>query len=106
MKGDRKSTKEGRGTGQFADRDATDGALGDSRSVIVKNLAFNATEANIGELFAGCGEVSAVRIAKEGGYGRSKGFAVVEFVSKDCLKDVLLRNGKELRGREVRIEKM
>jgi RNA recognition motif-containing protein len=110
MKGDGKAAKDGRGTRPLADRDATDGtsqgAAGDGRSVVLKNLAFNATEANIGELFAGCGEVSAVRIAKDSRNGRSRGFAVVEFTNKDSIAEALRRNGQLVRGRAVRIEAM
>jgi len=76
----------------------------DARSVIVKNLGFNAGEANLGELFAGCGEVSAVRIAKDRRTGRSKGFAVVEFCHRSAVPQALRRSGREIRGRAVRIE--
>eukprot|EP00930_Biecheleria_cincta_P038824 TRINITY_DN26692_c0_g1_i1.p1 TRINITY_DN26692_c0_g1~~TRINITY_DN26692_c0_g1_i1.p1 ORF type:complete len:565 (+),score=141.06 TRINITY_DN26692_c0_g1_i1:36-1730(+) len=78
----------------------------DSRSVIVKNLAFNAKEANIGGLFAGCGEIVAVRMAKDSRTGRSRGFAVVEFSETSAVAKALGCTNQELRGRSVRVEAM
>ena len=73
-------------------------------SVIVKNLSFAATEANLGELFAGCGEIKDVRIAKDRKSGRSKGFAIVEFTHKGALDKAVKRTGREIKGRAVNIE--
>eukprot|EP00929_Paragymnodinium_shiwhaense_P046684 TRINITY_DN23754_c0_g2_i2.p1 TRINITY_DN23754_c0_g2~~TRINITY_DN23754_c0_g2_i2.p1 ORF type:complete len:532 (+),score=105.82 TRINITY_DN23754_c0_g2_i2:58-1653(+) len=79
---------------------------GDERSVVVKNLAFSATEAHLGELFAGCGEIKAVRIAKDSRSGRSKGFAVVEFSDAAAVKKALERDGNLVKGRACRVEAM
>lgn len=73
-------------------------------SVIVKNLAFTATEAHIGQFFAGCGEIKEVRIAKDRRSGKSKGFAVVEFAHKSHLVKACLRDNKPVCGRNVRVE--
>lgn len=80
------------------------GSEADCRSAIVKNLDFRASAADLGELFAGCGGVAATRIAKDARTGRSKGFAVVEFVDASFLPEVLRRSGRQVRGRPVRVE--
>eukprot|EP00931_Biecheleriopsis_adriatica_P115332 TRINITY_DN91138_c0_g1_i1.p1 TRINITY_DN91138_c0_g1~~TRINITY_DN91138_c0_g1_i1.p1 ORF type:complete len:619 (-),score=199.56 TRINITY_DN91138_c0_g1_i1:46-1875(-) len=103
-KGKAKGKGKGKTKGKSKARSSTATPEQDARSVIVKNLAFNASEANIGELFAGCGDINAVRIAKDSRSGRPKGFAVVEFSSEASLKEALARSGRELRGRAVRVE--
>eukprot|EP00392_Amoebophrya_sp_AT5.2_P001965 g1970.t1 len=75
-----------------------------SHAVVVKNLAFTATEANLGELFAGVGEISAVRIAKKD--GRPMGFAVVEFSHAGAVMKALAKSGQNIKNRPVRIEVM
>mmetsp|Transcript_19809 Transcript_19809/g.46059 ORF Transcript_19809/g.46059 Transcript_19809/m.46059 type:complete len:544 (+) Transcript_19809:40-1671(+) len=75
-------------------------------SVIVKNLAFDASEAHLGALFASVGEVAKVRIAKNAATGKAKGFAVVEFRTEAAVELALKCSGKEVRGRAVRIERM
>eukprot|EP00933_Yihiella_yeosuensis_P060395 TRINITY_DN6304_c0_g1_i1.p1 TRINITY_DN6304_c0_g1~~TRINITY_DN6304_c0_g1_i1.p1 ORF type:complete len:634 (+),score=189.96 TRINITY_DN6304_c0_g1_i1:50-1951(+) len=97
-KGKDKSKNRPTRTGNAATAEA------DSRSVVVKNLPWNATEVHIGEFFAGSGEVNAVRIAKDSKTARPKGFAVVEFKEKSSLVEALKRSGKEMRGRAVRVE--
>merc|ERR1719482_861324 len=98
-----RGAKGRKGEGRSADEGVARGT-GDGKSVVVKNLAVAATEANLGELFAGCGEVVAVRIAKDGRNGRPRGFAVVEFGSESAATKALQRSGQTVRGREVRVE--
>jgi len=79
-------------------------AEAETRSVIVKNLCWSANEAQLHGLLASCGEVSAVRVARDRRTGRSKGFAVVEFSHKAAVPRALGQSGRDVRGRAVRIE--
>ncbi|CAD7958120.1 unnamed protein product [Amoebophrya sp. A120] len=72
-------------------------------SVVVKNLAFAASEANLGELFAGVGEIAAVRIARNAN-GKPAGFAVVEFTHEGAVQKALLKSGQNIKNRPVRVE--
>ena len=106
------SKGKGKGKGKKgAEGEAVDGQAAKDpeklrRSVIVKNLAFSATEASIGELFAGCGELTSVRVAKDNRTGRPKGFAVVEFSKESEAKAAIRRDGKKVKDRAVRVESL
>ncbi|CAD7960873.1 unnamed protein product [Amoebophrya sp. A25] len=74
-------------------------------SVIVKNLAFTASEANLGELFAGVGEIRAVRLARQAN-GKPAGYAIVEFTHPGAVAPALARSGANIKNRPVRVEAM
>jgi RNA recognition motif-containing protein len=105
-KGEGKDPREGKakGDGKRKGESKAKRSEGDDRSVVVKNLSFDATDANLGALFAECGEISAVRLARDRGSGKSKGFAVVEFTQADSVARALKCAGQEVRGRAVRVE--
>merc|ERR1719379_1952336 len=79
-------------------------AEAEARSVFVGNLSFDAKPENIGELFAGAGEVSSVRIAKDRKTGRSRGFAIVEFTQPGAVEKAVVRSGRMIRGRAVTVK--
>jgi nucleolin len=58
----------------------------DCKTLFVKNLPYEATEDQIGELFTQYGEVASVRIANEN--GRSKGFCFLDFEDAKSIKAV------------------
>ena len=57
-----------------------------STKLIVKNLAFEATEAELKELFKSYGAVKKVRLPKKVNSKAHRGFAFVEFVSQEEAK--------------------
>ncbi|EEQ31017.1 translation initiation factor 4B [Microsporum canis CBS 113480] len=68
----------------------------------IGNLSFEATQADIQELFAEC-EVTSVRIVEDKLTGSPKGFGYVEFASVDGLKKALTFQGTSLQGRNIRV---
>mmetsp|Transcript_90139 Transcript_90139/g.149354 ORF Transcript_90139/g.149354 Transcript_90139/m.149354 type:complete len:348 (+) Transcript_90139:73-1116(+) len=71
------------------------------RRLFVKNLPYDATEDEIGKLFSKCGKVREVRVPTS--FGRSKGFAYVEFARSEFLKAAFDMK-PELRGRVLRLD--
>ncbi|RHZ44180.1 translation initiation factor 4B, partial [Aspergillus thermomutatus] len=68
----------------------------------VGNLSFDATSADINDLFAGCG-VTNVRIVEDKLTRSPKGFGYVEFETVDGLKKALDLSGTTLQGRAIRV---
>ena len=73
--------------------------------VYVGNLPYSTTEEELQELFSSCGEVQRAQLITDRDTGRSKGFAFVTFATKEALDSALERNGEELSGRALRINK-
>jgi len=73
-----------------------------SVKLYVGNLAFNTTEQDLEEQFSQYGQVSSASIITDRDSGRSRGFAFVEFDSKESAQAAIQAlNGKELDGREL-----
>ncbi|KAL4931994.1 translation initiation factor 4B [Aspergillus undulatus] len=68
----------------------------------IGNLSFDATAADISELFVDCG-VTNVRIVEDKLTKAPKGFGYVEFETVDGLKKALDFSGASLQGRAIRI---
>ncbi|KAL5355819.1 hypothetical protein BJX96DRAFT_141909 [Aspergillus floccosus] len=68
----------------------------------VGNLSFDATSADISDLFAECG-VTNVRIVEDKLTRSPKGFGYVEFETVDGLKKALDLSGATLQGRAIRV---
>lgn len=75
----------------------------DDRSVYVGNVDYGATSAELEAHFRGCGSVNRVTILRNKSDGRPKGFAYVEFGSKDFIRTALAMNGTLLRGRPIKL---
>lgn len=71
-------------------------------TVHVGNLSFDATSADISDLFADC-SVTNVRIVEDKLTHSPKGFGYVEFETVDGLKKALDLSGATLQGRAIRI---
>jgi len=76
---------------------------GSSNTVFVGNLSFDSTEDSIREFFSQCGNVNAVRVAKNE-QGKMKGFCHVEFDSNDAVASAIKLAGTQLDGREIRVD--
>jgi len=76
-----------------------------AKKLYVGNLKFDMTDQELEEAFAKFGEIASATIVKDRASGRSKGFGFVEFVNdEDADKAREALNGKELKGRTVRID--
>ena len=70
----------------------------------VGNLPYDATEAELRELFAQAGEVSSVALPTDRDTGRPRGFGFVEMASEDAArKAISLLNGRTLRDRQIKV---
>ncbi len=71
----------------------------------VGNLSYDATEAEVKELFAEFGEVVSVKLVTDRYTGRAKGFAFVEMGSRDGgQKAIAALNGKDYRSRALNVD--
>ena len=73
-------------------------------NIFVGNLSRQAEESDLQEAFAGYGQVSTVKIVKDMYSGQSRGFGFVEMPNK-AEADVAIYNlnGKEIRGRAIKV---
>jgi nucleolin len=71
------------------------------KTLYLRNLPYDAEEAEVADLFRDCGKVKAVRFVANS--GRFKGFAYLDFASPDALA-VALRKKVRLRGRLVELD--
>ena len=76
---------------------------GEKFSIFIGNLSFKTNEDGIKNLFEDCGKIIDIRIAKKED-GKPRGFAHVDFDSKEALENALEKNGYKLDGRELRID--
>ncbi|KAJ1087276.1 hypothetical protein NDU88_000456 [Pleurodeles waltl] len=73
----------------------------DSKTLLVNNLSYNATESSLQEVFE---KAVSVRIPQNN-QGRPKGFAFIEFSTAEEAKEALdSHNNTEIEGRSIRLE--
>jgi len=76
-----------------------------SKKLFVGNIDWNATDADLSELFAQHGAVEEAVIVKDKFSGRSKGFGFVTFTNDDDADKALSElNGYELKGRALAVK--
>jgi nucleolin len=87
------------------DRDSRggDAPAGESSTLFVGNMSFQASEDSVRDFFHKCGPIVSVRIAV-GDDGRNRGFAHVEFENPEAAKSALKLGGQEMDGRQVRLD--
>ncbi|MEA2081424.1 MAG: RNA-binding protein [Elusimicrobiota bacterium] len=75
-------------------------------NIYVGNLAWGMTDDDLKNSFEEFGEVTSAVIIKDKFTGRSRGFGFVEMSSEEAgEKAVAALNGKDLKGREVKVNK-
>ena len=76
-------------------------------NIYVGNLSFNATETDIRDAFAAFGTVEKAAVITDKGTGQSRGFGFVEMPNKEeALKAIAALNGKDLKGRALKINEV
>jgi polyadenylate-binding protein 2 len=75
----------------------------DGRSVYVGNVDYQATAEELGQHFTGCGNINRVTILCDKYTGQPKGFAYVEFVESDSVKNALDLDESLFRGRQIKV---
>ncbi|KAL4471623.1 hypothetical protein ABPG74_008516 [Tetrahymena malaccensis] len=76
----------------------------DCTTIFVKNLAFDCTEDEVGELFEKCGKVVNIRFVYHHSQKHFKGFAFIEFKMNSSVNAALKLNGTEFKGRKLTID--
>ncbi|MGI9275493.1 MAG: RNA recognition motif domain-containing protein [Endozoicomonas sp.] len=71
--------------------------------LFVGNLPFSASENDLQEMFEQFGEIDEIRVITDRETGRSRGFAFVTFTEKEAADSALAMNGKDLHGRDMRV---
>jgi RNA recognition motif-containing protein len=73
-------------------------------NLYIGNLSYNLEEAELEDAFKAYGDVKSVKIIKDRETGNSKGFGFVEMSSsEEGNASIEALNGKELKGREIRV---
>ena len=73
-------------------------------NIYVSNLAYNATDDDLRQLFASYGEVDTIRIITDRDTGQSRGFGFVEMPDSAAAKAAIQGlQGKELGGRTLTV---
>jgi RNA recognition motif-containing protein len=73
-------------------------------NIYVGNLSYEATEEDLKEAFEVFGEVETVKVLKDYGTGRSKGFGFVEMSNNaDAQSAINALNDKELKGQTLKV---
>lgn len=73
-------------------------------NIYVSNLAYNATDYDLRQLFASYGEVDTIRIITDRDTGQSRGFGFVEMPDSAAAKAAIQGlQGKELGGRTLTV---
>ena len=73
-----------------------------AKKLYVGNLTFDATDAELTELFSQHGEVQSVQIVTDRDTGRSRGFAFVE-MSQGAEAAIAALNGQVFKGRNLTV---
>jgi RNA recognition motif-containing protein len=73
------------------------------KKIYVGNLPWSTDDASLRELFATVGEVLSVAVISDRETGRSRGFGFIEMDDADADKAIEELNGREVDGRELRV---
>jgi RNA recognition motif-containing protein len=73
------------------------------KKIYVGNLPWSADEAGLRDLFSSVGEVLSAAVVSDRETGRSRGFGFIEMDDSDADKAISELNGREMDGRQLRI---
>ncbi len=74
-----------------------------SKKIFVGNLSFNATEAEVRELFAEYGDIESIAMINDRETGRFRGFGFVEMDDVSATAAIEALDGRELDGRVLKV---
>lgn len=75
----------------------------DQRSIYIGNVNYTATDDDLLELFAACGEIERVKIGVDKWTKKPKGFAYMEFKEKDSVELAITLDGEMLKDRPIKV---
>ncbi|MBT3581988.1 RNA-binding protein [bacterium] len=73
--------------------------------IYVGNLSYNTTEQDLETEFSKYGELQEVKLISDMETGRSKGFAFLTYKTQEAMEAALEKNGEEIGGRALRVNK-
>lgn len=73
------------------------------KKIYVGNLPWSADESGLRDLFSSVGEVLSAAVVSDRETGRSRGFGFIEMDDSDADKAISELNGREMDGRQLRI---
>jgi RNA recognition motif-containing protein len=77
-----------------------------AQKLFIGGLAFSTSTERLREVFAAAGQVESAAVVTDRDTGRSRGFGFVEMATADEAESAISQfNGKELDGRQIRVEK-
>ena len=74
------------------------------KTIFIKNLPYDITEAEIGDRFRPFGEIKGIRLVFNSQHKHFKGFCFVEYLDRKSVVKALSLNGKEIKGRTMIID--
>lgn len=80
----------------------TNGTM-DDHSVYVGQVDYGSTPEELQALFQSCGTINRVTILCDKFTGQPKGYAYIEFASKDAVESAILLNDTMFRGRQLKV---
>jgi RNA recognition motif-containing protein len=73
------------------------------KKIYVGNLPWSADDSGLRDLFSTVGEVHSASVVSDRETGRSRGFGFIEMDDSDADKAISELNGREMDGRQLRI---
>ncbi|KAF9518377.1 hypothetical protein BS47DRAFT_1375325 [Hydnum rufescens UP504] len=95
--------KKAKTNGEVSAAAATPGTE-DSTTIFVANLAYSVDDEQLKTEFSSFGEVLSARVPTDRNTGRARGIGYVEFAERASALAAVAETGKEIMGREVRID--
>lgn len=75
------------------------------KSIFIGNLSHTIKDESLWESFSSCGPISYVRVIREKGTGKGKGFGYVAFKDRSSIELALKLDGTKCEGRKMRIKR-
>lgn len=76
----------------------------DCLTAFVKNLPYDITEQEVGDKFRSCGRIKGIRFVYNSKNKKFKGFCFIDFKEHMGLIKALELNGKEIKGRKMKVD--
>ncbi len=73
-------------------------------TVFVRNLPYDSTEEEVGNIFKPCGEISSIRFVFNYQLNHFKGFCYIQFTDNSAVHKALNLNGKLIKGRNMVVD--
>lgn len=86
-----------------ADASAAVQAALDEQSIYIGQVDYGSTPEELQALFQSCGTINRVTILCDKFTGQPKGYAYIEFASRDAVESALLLNDTMFRGRQLKV---